>query len=225
MPGDDRDLPPTDETGIGRPRTPPNTEPPAGRSTKETPARPRSVHSSSYWDGTLGEKRLMLLEELGYAIPEIGVNPFINFILPPLKHGIDVGAIISSLRSNKVIGENGRWTTFPYDPGSSKNENIVFQPLEDVFTQVVEAASHQVSGLAQTFVLRLLPNDVPQSERASKTRPDGCVVLKEAEDLGQEADNIVYRWYDFALTCEFKLRDTDEKRDDVSTEFLSSNVV
>ncbi|KAL5512617.1 hypothetical protein ACEPAG_3270 [Sanghuangporus baumii] len=98
----------------------------------------------------------------------------------------------------------------------------VFQPLEDIFTQVVEAASRQASGLAQTFVLRLLPNDVPQSERASKTRPDGCVVLKEAEDLSQEADNIVYRWYDFGLTCEFKLRDTDDKRDDNVTKIVYS---
>ncbi|KAL5532038.1 hypothetical protein ACEPAF_5602 [Sanghuangporus sanghuang] len=98
----------------------------------------------------------------------------------------------------------------------------VFHPLEDIFIQVAEAASHQASGLAQTFVLRLLPNDIPQSERASKTRPDGCVVFKEAEDLAQEADNIVYRWYDFALTCEFKLRDTDEKRDDNVTKIVYS---
>ncbi|KAL5485717.1 hypothetical protein ACEPAI_6758 [Sanghuangporus weigelae] len=207
-----------------RPRTPEKSVPPAEhqRGTKETPAKPRSIHSSSYREGTLDERRFTVLEELSFAIPEVPLILFLESLLPPLNNGFDIDAILESLKDQVIIAANGRWAAFPQDPRSLKGENTIFSPLEDIFSKVVETAIQQASALNPTFVLRLLPNAVPESERGSTTRPDGFAVVKEAEDRNQEGNAVVYRWYDIALTCEFKLLDTDAKRDDNVTKIVYS---
>ncbi|KAL5476495.1 hypothetical protein ACEPAI_3352 [Sanghuangporus weigelae] len=205
-------------------QTPEKSVPPTchQRGTKETPAKPRSIHSSSYWEGTLDERRLTVLEELSFTIPEVPLILFLESLLPPLNNGIDIDAILESLKDQEIIAANGRWAAFPQDPRSLKGENTIFSPLEDIFSKAVETAIQQASALNPMFVLRLLPNAVPESERGSTTRPDGFAVVKETEDRNQEGNAVVYRWYDIALTCEFKLLDTDAKRDDNVTKIVYS---
>ncbi|KAL5536944.1 hypothetical protein ACEPAF_767 [Sanghuangporus sanghuang] len=197
-----------------RPRNPETSVPPLERQrgTKETPPKPRSIHSSGYREGTLDERRLAVLEELSFAIPEAPSTFFLESLLPPSKDGIDIDVILESSKDQEIIAANGRWAAFPQDPRSL---NAVFSPLEDIFSKVVETAIQQVSALNQTFVSRLLPNAVPESERGSTTRPNGFAVVKEAEDHNQGGDVVVYRWYDIALTCKLKLLGSDAKRDDV----------
>ena len=214
----DKNTPSADQAGSAIPakrtrdKTPERTH---QQNVKDTPAVVRSAHSSNYWDGTLGEKRMSILRDLGYAIPEEDLNIFFDFLLPPLK-GFNIDAIMSSLRADRTI-THGRWAKFPTAPAKGKSENDVFYGLEEIFNKIAEHAHSQRTGTEPTCVLRLLPNRVPVSERASTTKPDGYFVLKQADNPSSESDTVVYRWYDIAVTCEFKLRDTIIARDDVST--------
>lgn len=197
--------------------------------TEDTPARPRSTHDHSAINGTLDERRDAALRNLGYVVPEIPAESFMSSFLPPLKEGIDVNKVLSSLRHDGEITSENVWKHYVKEPkeydsskarkGERKHEDKVFEPLEEIFDQAVLRARNLAphAGLDQTLVMRLLPRSGPVSSRESTSKPDAIGILKEAEDRTKVASNDRRRWwYDIALSGEFKKTDNLDNRDDVS---------
>lgn len=225
MSSNDQQPPPASN----RPRTPEGTKPPSDsdetskgkkrayeehateqkRSEHSTPMKPRSVHSSGFRDGTLAEKRFLLLEEVGHAIPEVDVATFLSSFCPPLKDGINVDAIMALLVDRGILAD-GRWSLFPKDPKGSKSENTTFSPLEQIFDSIIACVPNQKA----SFILQLLPNQVPESDRGSTSKPDAGFIRSKAVSTDGTVE--VYSWYDMAFTGELKLRDTESSVDDVS---------
>ena len=173
---------------------------------------PRSVHSSNPQGVSPHERRLRLLRSLGCLIPEFPVQQFLGLFLPPLKSGICVDSILTSIKCGKHI-RNGRWAPFPEDSERfDGREREAFQCLEDIFDEVIELAMRNKHDPKQALRLRLLPDTARRSEGSSNILPDGFLVLKEAEGR-MESGRL--KWYDLAGTCEFKMKDDQDTRHDV----------
>ncbi|KAI5115744.1 hypothetical protein M0805_002822 [Coniferiporia weirii] len=223
------DPPAYSPTEYQQPRTPPRTSAslnaPALHPSwfEDTPARARSVDEHAYRNGTLDEKRAAILSDLGQSIPEVDLDFFTNNVLPPLRDGFNVDEIVTSLESEEII-KGGRWKWFEEDPMRKEStETEAFKPVVDIFESIVRAANGKSHGHEQTLALRMAPNSIPVSERLNRTRPDGYMILKEAEDKFGSNEKARRSWYDLALTLEVKKDGTDplERDDNVSKQIYS----
>ncbi|KAI5117127.1 hypothetical protein M0805_007974, partial [Coniferiporia weirii] len=199
-----------------QPKTPPRTTANAvPTSLGDTPARARSVDHHSYRNGSLNERRTAIVGDLGQSIPEVDLEFFFDNILPPLRNGLEVDQIVASLKSGGII-EGGRWKWFSIDPcKEAVPEPLAFQHVGDIFNSIIKAANEKSHGHEQMFTLRMTPNSAPVSERASRAKPDGYMILKEAEDKFGTNKKARRSWYDLALALEAKKSETDtNKRDD-----------
>ncbi|KAI5117344.1 hypothetical protein M0805_006243 [Coniferiporia weirii] len=224
------DEPPAYSPGeYQQPKTPPRTSAslnaPALHPSwfEDTPARARSVDEHTYRNGTLDERRAAILSDLGQSIPEVDLDFFTNNVLPPLRDGFNVDEIVTSLESKKIIKE-GRWEWFEEDPMRKQcTETEAFKPVVDIFESIVRAANEKSHGHEQTLTLRMAPNSAPVSERSNRTRPDGFMILKEAEDKFGSDEKARRSWYDLALAFETKKDGSDplQRDDNVSKQVYS----
>ncbi|KAJ3871744.1 hypothetical protein F5051DRAFT_184280 [Lentinula edodes] len=111
--------------------------------------------------------------ELKEQVPEVPLDWYFKYILPPLPGGIDTKKIVASLKKSKAI-KNNSWADIPEHPrDDSRHEDDVYAGLENVFERIVDAAKTQIPGLEQKFALKLSPHAKATSERDSTTMPDG----------------------------------------------------
>ncbi|KAI5116304.1 hypothetical protein M0805_004645 [Coniferiporia weirii] len=174
---------------------------------KDTPPKARSVDQSSYRTGTLDDRRNAVIEDLGHAIPETDLQFFLENILPPLRNGFNPAGIVNSLGEDGDI-INGYWKLFEKEPKDMpEHESTVFKRLGSLFDTIVQAVNRKSHTHSQTLTLCMESTLTPYSEKDSTNRPDGFMVLKDAEGTRLS-------WYDLGLTMEVKKFDKRGLRDD-----------
>ncbi|EED84040.1 predicted protein [Postia placenta Mad-698-R] len=176
----------------------------------ETPVRTKAVQSASYMEGNLDAARGAVMQDLGTTIPEVSTRFFQTHLLPPLPADINVKQVVNKLRKGKGKGIKGnRCAKFPKDPkNSTECEDGCFKSLEDVAT-AIEAVTSAMTGKKQLLKFVQNPGDAPESSmRTSKSRPDGCFMLKSQHKRS-------LRWMDIALSAEYKKVETLATKDDL----------
>ena len=172
-----------------------------------------------YVDGTIEGTRRSLRYDSSFGIPQIDVNLFVDHLLPPLKGGINVEGLVSSLKSEGLITSEGKWRQFETDPSKrDEPEHVVFGPLAEICERLRHQASKTTS-LEPTFLLAVLPNSAQNPATTYTTRPDAYFILREAEERAQRAmdkETKARWWYDIALTLECKKERGTEDFDEVS---------
>ncbi|KAI0943406.1 hypothetical protein AcW1_002575 [Taiwanofungus camphoratus] len=166
--------------------------------------------TASYVTGNLNQGRTALLIDIGESVPQISIESFLNNILPPLPEGVDVDEVITKLKKQGHITRSNRWRAFKVDPRHSRlMEDKAFDPLKEISNAIVKATA-KLTGADNVLDLQNNPNVIPSSyTRSSKTRPDGCLILRRRGD--------VIRWADIGLSCEYKkLTSKKEEYDNVS---------
>ncbi|OCB90624.1 hypothetical protein A7U60_g2142 [Sanghuangporus baumii] len=187
--------------------TPIVTRPFASRNRRRDLVATKPPKSEEHFKATLEDKLSILRGDLSCSIPEIGLDSFLDFLLPPIWDQIDIDGIISLLRSGGLVTTDGKWKAFENAPSrSSESEEVTFAPLAEISKNVVDFASAQ-TGLEPNFALSLPRHAQPKPQGARKSCPDGYVILHEADERARRATNNARWtrwWYDIALTTEFK---------------------
>ncbi|KAL5520224.1 hypothetical protein ACEPAG_9437 [Sanghuangporus baumii] len=187
--------------------TPIVAKPCVNRNRRRDLAATKPPKSEEHFKATLEEKLSILRGDLSCSIPEIGLDSFLNFLLPPIRDQIDIGGVISSLRSGGLVTADGKWKAFENAPSrSSESEEVTFAPLAEISKNVVDFATAQ-TGAEPNFVLSLPRHAQPKPQGARNLCPDGYVILHETDVRAQRATDDARRarwWYDIALTTEFK---------------------
>jgi hypothetical protein len=165
---------------------------------------------------------LAVLADLGISVPEIPFQDFLDHLAPP-QPAFNLDDTMTLLKSgpDSTLSSSNRWSNFPEDPkNSEKKEEVVFDPVPDIFTKVVAAVAANSSGRLQeensTVCFAQNPNRAPVSnERRTESRPDGYFVLKNDRRTPRTTKKGKTRWADIALSCEYKVKDGYDDRDDV----------
>lgn len=192
---------------IGRPQPYPR------RAMKDTPAITRWVLSPSYQDGDLDSMRECVMRDVGPGIPELDIDRFIDLLLPSLKDGIDVASIVASLKRETDIfsASDNVLKDFKTSPGcQTATENDVFAPLSTICERICQTALADLPQLRRSFLLALLPNFAPASERNSSTRPDAIYYRKGKADFIQ-----------YAITREKETKEEKSQRVSIKTKMES----
>ncbi|KAI0943401.1 hypothetical protein AcW1_002572 [Taiwanofungus camphoratus] len=166
--------------------------------------------TASYVTGNLNQGRTALLTDIGESVPQISIESFLNNILPPLPEGVDVDEVIAKLKKQGHITRSNRWRAFKVDPRRSRlTEDKAFDPLKEISNAIAKATA-KLTRADNALELQNNPNVIPSSyTRSSKTRPDGCLILRRRGDA--------IRWADIGLSCEYKkLTSKKEEYDNVS---------
>ncbi|KAJ4477465.1 hypothetical protein J3R30DRAFT_3486197 [Lentinula aciculospora] len=127
------------------------------------------------------------MSELNEQVPEVPLDWYFKYILPPLPDGINTERIVSSLKQSKVI-KNNKWVGISEEPRLDKrHEDKVYAGFENVFEEIIAAAKTQKPDLEQQFTLNLTPDKNVTSERDSSTKPDAqFTTLEEAARLARD---------------------------------------
>lgn len=186
-----------------------------------TPAVVKVTSGSSYRAETQTDaKRNAVISGLPKMIPEVPLNDYFAFVLPPLPRSLEgeLDTIVQSLKASGLITTKERWQSFPTDPKkSTKNETVVFKGLKTIFDAVIAAAINLDKSLEQNFELFVEPNTVPFSQRDSKSRPDGFIQEKEQKGKREQHK---HAWPDLAHPQEFKLGESQSGADDVGYDLV-----
>ncbi|THH03742.1 hypothetical protein EW145_g6041 [Phellinidium pouzarii] len=182
-----------------------------------TPLQSSSFQNSDDQTSELS-RRQAIPADIGHTITEVDLDYFLKCILPPLPAGFNLDDIVESLRDYGHI-INGTWEHFKKEPKSMKckgnNEEKVFEHLRDTFDSIVKAANKTPHDHKQTLALHTDPYITPTSEKASTTKPDGSLMLKESENkVGSNGEMTKPSWYDYAVTLEAKKSDGSKDLDD-----------
>ncbi|KAJ4477466.1 hypothetical protein J3R30DRAFT_3683174 [Lentinula aciculospora] len=154
---------------------------------EESPLRIRTLDSSNYRLGGTNARRQVVMSELNEQVPEVPLDWYFKYILPPLPDGINTERIVNSLKQSKVI-KNNKWVGIPEEPRLDKrHEDKVYAGFENVFEEIIAAAKTQKPDLEQQFTLNLTPDKNVTSERDSSTKPDAqFTTLEEAARLARD---------------------------------------
>ncbi|KAL5479069.1 hypothetical protein ACEPAI_2357 [Sanghuangporus weigelae] len=207
------------------------------RPMKDSPSKIRSSQLRAYQQGNLDSKRSSVAEELQHAVPEISLRLFLEFLLPPLKDGLDVDKILDLLKDegdSPINREGSAWNDFETRPSARKEcEDAVFAPLGGIFEKICNLAS-RITDSEQMFDLSLRPNYTPWSERESTNRPDAYFTLRKPEwfaaklAAAKQADDpiqmeeLLLSWYDIGIPGEFKKDDNQDTRADDAIKLIFS---
>jgi hypothetical protein len=162
----------------------------------------------------LEDARFAVLEDLGSSIPEVPLQDFMKFLVPPQPQ-FDVVATINTLKSDIILSASGRWTVFDNEPKDQRAAgNDVFKPITNIFKKVVDAiikhSDTDLTGDCSLINFLQNPNSTPKSEdRHNSSRHDGYMLVKD------RLDKRAVSWADVVLSCEYKKQGGDEQLDDV----------
>ncbi|KAL5520239.1 hypothetical protein ACEPAG_9452 [Sanghuangporus baumii] len=136
----------------------------------------------------------------GYSIPEISAQNFFDFLLPPLRDGIAVQDVISSLKAEGLFNSFSGLSA----PFANKREDEMFAPLADIFNKATFLAALASPCLQQTIQLVLLSNRSRNGGRV----PHAYFSVNNAKDnsterSGREETLRTFSWADVAFTSEF----------------------
>ena len=102
---------------------PPSTEPQLNAASNSTPIRqPKHVIKTSVITSGLESGRKAVMEDIGYAVPEVPMSYFQESLLPPLRPEFgDLSDILARLKASGHI-DDGRWALFKTLPAQSKQQ-------------------------------------------------------------------------------------------------------
>lgn len=138
---------------------------------------------------------------------------------PIATSSLDFAKIKATLLENGAI-KGGRWSVFPNDPAtSSSKEDAVFSGLISINESIIKA-----TGLDGENGFLQIPHESPMSNRANKTRPDGCRLYNKgspSEAHCSQGDEPVLRdgkvcWGDVVAVKEYKKKNGHKDVQDVS---------
>ena len=92
----------------------------------------------------------------GYVIPEIDATSFLNSFLPPLKDGIILEDVFSTLEAECLLDSSGSWTH-----GTTFWREKEFISLKNLFKRSVSIARQNSSALGQTIDLMIPDASLP----------------------------------------------------------------
>ncbi|KAL5520262.1 hypothetical protein ACEPAG_9475 [Sanghuangporus baumii] len=210
---------------------------------EDSPAKLRNSHTKKYQEGDLSSMREAVREEVGPFIPEISLNDFMKYLLPPMKDWIDLPEVMALLEEEgDVITSSGKkvFKTFEKAPKNRKeHEDTVFAPLDDIYGKVCRHATRDDVRVNENFVLAMLSNITPTSERGVRQRSDAGLIPKRLEEFARVAmakkgesrdekrtrerrkqelmaEGKTISWYDIAMTYEMRLEEIIDRCNDVS---------
>ncbi|KAL5520272.1 hypothetical protein ACEPAG_9485 [Sanghuangporus baumii] len=208
---------------------------------EDSPAKLRNSHTKKYQEGDLSSMREAVREEVGPFIPEISLNDFMKYLLPPMKDWIDLPEVVALLEEEgDVITSSGKkvFKTFEKAPKNRKeHEDTVFAPLVDIYGKICRHATRDDARVIENFVLAMLSNITPTSERGVRQRPDAGLIPKRLEEFARVAmakkgetkdekrtrerrkrvlmaEGKIISWYDIAMAYEMKLEEIIDQRND-----------
>ena len=186
---------------------------------KETPRKPRYTSGPSYRSGNLADAREAVILDVG-PIPEVSFEFFVNSVMPPptATSSLNFAQIKATLLENGAITD-GCWSAFPNDPAKTNSkEDIVFSGLVSINKSIIKA-----TGLDGANSFLQIPNESPTSNRANKTRPDGCRLYDKgspSEAHCSQDEEAVWsgkvRWGDVVEVEEYKKKNGHKDVHDVS---------
>ncbi|KAJ3771873.1 hypothetical protein FB446DRAFT_845958 [Lentinula raphanica] len=143
-----------------------------------TPAKTKVAISNEFRnaDGVEEKRQLIVKSDMPSTIPEVPVEDFFHYILPPLprSQGDIVGEVLAKLEANGTIDKgNNRWSAFRDDPRKhSENEPQAFQGLTHIWKKVISAAKEVDGSLEQTLGLVVNGHAYIHSDRVQLCQPD-----------------------------------------------------
>lgn len=152
-------------------------------------------------DYSLGSKRKSVVLNAGPHVPQITVDDFFDNFLPK-AHIKPTHLKAIQTRVLRTSYEDGRWKSFPLDPGANKDpEDEAFLGLVDIANAVRDAALSCVPRLRAQTTFDNIPDSPPvANNRPNKTRPDGYFVRADAMSANYKNPH----WVDIAATGEYK---------------------
>ncbi|KIJ07933.1 hypothetical protein PAXINDRAFT_139592 [Paxillus involutus ATCC 200175] len=131
----------------------------------------------------------------------IQVVPFdyvLRSILPPLRSGIDIKSIRSSLTASRTLTEDGQWAAFPVTPrNDGREEQAVFEGLQPVFTAIIEEARKTAE---RSPTVHLVKNPT----KNNSSRPDAYLLMEDKKSVQSQSGDSQDSWDDIAVSLEFK---------------------
>ena len=165
------------------------------------------------------EEMISFNEELsnpGFVFPVVDVKTFVEYLLPPLKAGIDLNLVKSTLKKGGSIDSRGRWKELWSVPeGSRRKRYDTFAPLLDIFEKATSVASAKTPHLEQVLEMVLIPEKVKERDWKNKSSQIACFSFRSGQSrkvCGREAS-----WLNIALTASFNRTANDASRKQVST--------
>ena len=157
----------------------------------------RAVTSPAIFDAGLQARYDLVMDNLGGAISQVSLPWFMEYILPPLRQGLNINSLLQALRANGTITQHGRWSKLSEVPADSfQAEDAVFKPLEDIAAAVGQAAANTLPGIKQSVVFRCNPNMVSISSlRDNTSKPDGFGLY--TDHYGYQPDKPVHWTFPF----------------------------
>ncbi|KAL5525389.1 hypothetical protein ACEPAF_9259 [Sanghuangporus sanghuang] len=152
------------------------------------------------------------LRNPGYSIPEISAQNFFDFLLPPLRDGIAIQDVISSLKAEGLFDSFNGLSASP----TNEREDEMFVPLADIFNEATFLAAMASPHLRQTIRLVLLGNPSRKGRRV----PHAIFSVNNAKDnfTARSVHNEIlktFSWADVAFTSEFDFGMTGEVWDNI----------
>ena len=166
-----------------------------------------------------------MLEEIrnpGYAIPEIGMSAFVTHLLPPLRDGISVEAVMASLVTKGVVSCEQDWMVrrSTRSRGLKDNHSVLLFSFQKLYNTAVSLAAQDARNLEQIISMDL-PLRPRRTLRQNVTLQRVYFILKEpgSHTNGKKARrNRAYSLSNIALAVEVKTDDTPESREEASAE-------
>ncbi len=166
---------------------------------KETPRKVNSTETRRHaWDN-MSYHRDMVIKDLSPTIPQVSLQFYQESVLPQVD-AQDIDNVFDELVKRKVLLD-GRWKHFPKTPSESGvNENAAFQPMQELWKDVVAAARAAVSPPKATIFMETRADESALSEgRNGGFKSDGHtrlrasrkarVVTKNSATLGNQLHN------------------------------------
>ena len=156
------------------------------------------------------------LSNPGFVFPVIDVETFVDYLLPPLKAGIDVNLVKSTLKRKGHIGSLGRWKDlWTVSEGRRRKKYDTFAPLFDIFEKATSVASSKAPHLEQALEMVLVPEHVKERLWRNKDSQTAFFSLK-CKRSGATGGKVA-SWLDIALTASFRSSANDVSRKQVGT--------
>ncbi|KAL5525380.1 hypothetical protein ACEPAF_9250 [Sanghuangporus sanghuang] len=164
------------------------------------------------------EDLINMQEELsnpGYVFPVIEARAFVDHLLPPLKDGVNVRDIRSTLKKRGYVDSSGRWKGLWTMSGSKRRKKYdVFAPLLDIFEKAASVAAMKTSRLNQILEMVLLP-ERSNGRRRSASSQNACFAYKRRGVRSVAASTekcTISSWSQIALAASFKRTSSEESR-------------
>ncbi|KAL5525388.1 hypothetical protein ACEPAF_9258 [Sanghuangporus sanghuang] len=88
------------------------------------------------------------LNNPGYVFPVIETRAFVDHLLPPLRKGVNVKNVKSTLKKRGYIDASSKWKDlWTVSGGKRRKKHDTFAPLVDIFEKATSVASARLPHL------------------------------------------------------------------------------